>query len=155
IPVRNEGKHIARCLEGVLSQDYPPERMEVLIADGMSDDDTRQVLARVAASDPRVRVLDNPGRIVSTGLNAAIRLARGEVIIRMDAHTVYASDYVSQCLAVLDETGSDNVGGPARTEAKRYWERAIAAAYHSRFACGGARFHDVAYEGPVDTVTYG
>jgi succinoglycan biosynthesis protein ExoA len=100
-------------------------------------------------------VIDNPGRIVSTGLNSAIKAARGEIVVRMDAHTEYAPDYVQQCVAVLQETGADNVGGPARTRAETYLEKAVAAAYHSRFAVGGARFHDVNYEGWVDTVTYG
>jgi glycosyltransferase involved in cell wall biosynthesis len=155
MPVRNEGRHLAHCLEGILRQDYPRERLEVIVADGMSEDDTRAILTSFHRSDPPVRVIDNPQRIVPTGLNAALRLARGEVIVRMDAHTEYAPDYVAQCIAVLAETGADNVGGPARTRAEGYWERAIAAAYHSRFACGGARFHEVGYEGPVDTVTYG
>jgi GT2 family glycosyltransferase len=92
---------------------------------------------------------------VSTGLNAAIRAARGDTIVRMDAHTVYASDYVSQCLAVMSETGADNVGGPMQTTAKTYMERAIRAVFHSAFAVGGARSHHAGFEGYVDTVIYG
>jgi len=99
--------------------------------------------------------VDNPGRIVSTGLNAAIREAQGKIIIRIDVHTEYAPDYVHQCLAVREETGADNVGGPANTKAVGYVQSAICAAYHSPFSVGGARFHDVEYEGEVDTVTYG
>jgi glycosyltransferase involved in cell wall biosynthesis len=129
--------------------------MEVLIADGMSTDGTRNILAEYSARDDRVRVIDNPERIASTGLNAAVRSARGEVIVRMDAHTEYAQDYVRECVTTLLGTDAGNVGGPARTKATTYWERAVAAAYHSRFAVGGARFHQVAYEGYVDTVTYG
>jgi GT2 family glycosyltransferase len=102
-----------------------------------------------------VRVLSNPGRVVSTGLNIALRAARGEVIIRMDAHTSYAPDYLRQCLAVLRETGADNVGGPMRTTAKSYKQRAIRAVFHSPFAVGGARSHNPDYEGEVDTVIYG
>jgi len=104
---------------------------------------------------PTLRVIDNPGRIASTGLNAAIRAAQGQIVIRMDAHTDYAPDYLHRCVCTLQTTGADNVGGPARTKAETYLERAIAAAYHSRFSVGGARFHDVNFEGPVDTVTYG
>jgi succinoglycan biosynthesis protein ExoA len=155
IPVRNERKSITACLDGVLAQDYPQDRLEVLIADGMSDDGSRAILADFCARDCRVRVIDNPGRIVSTGLNAAIRQAQGEVIVRMDAHTEYAPDYVRTCVEVLGATRADNVGGPARTRADTYWQRAIAAAYHSSFSCGGSRFHDPDYEGEVDTVTYG
>jgi glycosyltransferase involved in cell wall biosynthesis len=155
LPVRNERGYIGRCLEGVLGQDYPSDRMEVLIADGRSTDGTRPFLAALAARDARVRVIDNPRGFVSPGLNAAIAEARGDVIVRMDAHTDYAPDYVQTCVEVLEATGADNVGGPARTRADTYWQRAIAAAYHSPFSCGGSRFHNVAYEGLVDTVTYG
>ena len=87
MPVRNEAPYIIRCLEAVLGQDYPADSMEVIIADGLSDDGTREKLEEFARRDPRVRVIANRGRIVSTGLNAVIEAARGDVIIRMDAHT--------------------------------------------------------------------
>jgi succinoglycan biosynthesis protein ExoA len=127
----------------------------VIVADGMSDDGTRAILDSYAARQPRIRILDNPARAVPAGLNAAIRAARGEIILRMDAHTAYAPDYVRECLATLEKTGAENVGGPARTKARGYMGRAIAAAYHSPVACGGARFHDPSYEGWADTVPYG
>lgn len=157
VPCRNETGHIKPCLHSILAQDDPPggRSFEVLVADGMSDDGTRDVILALAASNPHLRLIDNPGRIVSTGLNAAIRAARGEIIIRMDAHTEYAPDYVRQCVAVLTETGADNVGGPACTRAEGYRQRAICAAYHSPFSVGGARFHDPSYEGELDTVVYG
>ncbi len=104
---------------------------------------------------PILRVVDNPGLNAACGLNAAIRAARGDIIVRADAHTEYAPDYLLKCLEVLQQTGADNVGGPARTKAEGYRQRAIAAAYHSPFSVGGARFHDNDYEGYVDTVTYG
>jgi len=109
----------------------------------------------MAGRFPQLRVLNNPGRIVSTGLNAAIQAARGEIIIRMDAHTTYAPDYVRQCLAVLQETGADNVGGPMRTRADTFMEEAIRAVFHCAWAVGRARSHDPDYEGLVDTVIYG
>ncbi len=125
------------------------------MAEGMSADGTRDILAGVQAQDARVRMIDNPAGIVSTGLNAAIRAARGEVVIRMDAHTEYAPDYVRQCVAVLQETGADNVGGPWVARGAGYFSRAIAAAFQSPFAVGGARGHDAGYEGPLDTVYLG
>jgi cellulose synthase/poly-beta-1,6-N-acetylglucosamine synthase-like glycosyltransferase len=102
-----------------------------------------------------MRVLDNPEKIAPTGLNRAIREARGEIIIRMDAHTTYAPDYVRSCVEVLQETNADNVGGPALTRADGYIAQAIAHAYHTRFATGGARFRDPQYKGPVDSVVFG
>ncbi len=104
---------------------------------------------------PSVRVIENPERIAPTGLNRAILAANGEYIVRMDVHTRYADDYIVRCLEVIRSTGATNVGGAARTEATEWVPRAIAAAYGSAFAVGGARFHFPDYEGAVDTVTYG
>jgi succinoglycan biosynthesis protein ExoA len=155
VPCRNEKDHIQACVGSILAQELSPEDFEIIVADGMSDDGTQEILKQLAQEAPHLRVIDNPRRIVSTGLNAAIAVARGAVIVRMDAHTEYASDYVRQCLTVLRETSADNVGGPARTKSSGYLQSAICAAYHSPFAVGGARFHQVEYEGYVDTVTYG
>jgi hypothetical protein len=124
----------------------------------MSEDGTGAVLRDFIRDNPAgrsIRIIPNAARIVSSGLNAAIGAARGEVIVRMDCHTEYARDYLVQCVACLNTTKADNVGGPARTRPESYMERCIAAAYHSPFAVGGARFHDVDFEGYVDTVTYG
>jgi glycosyltransferase involved in cell wall biosynthesis len=155
IACRNEEGSLKTCLRSILAQEPLAGGFEVIIADGMSEDGTRTILKQFASEDPRIRVVDNPGRIVSTGLNMAVRAARGQIIARMDAHTEYAPDYIRQCVTVLQETGADNVGGPARTKSRGYRQSAICAAYHSAFAVGGARFHKVEYEGEVDTVTYG
>lgn len=152
---RNEAQHIEPVLQSVLSQQGIQGGFEVVIADGMSEDGTRDIVGQLAEKDGRIRLIDNPGRIASTGLNSAIAVAKGTVIVRMDAHTEYAADYVRCCLEVQEQTKADNVGGPARTKASRYLEKAIAAAYHSVFSVGGAKFHNPNYEGPVDTVTYG
>jgi succinoglycan biosynthesis protein ExoA len=155
VACRNERKTIHNLLDSICRQSLGGAKIEVLIADGMSDDGTRPILALYRRIVLPLRVIDNPDRIVSAGLNAAIRAARGEIIIRMDAHSEYAPDYIRRCLEVLAETQADNVGGPALTCADGYLGRAIAFAYHSRFACGGAKFHDAEYEGYVDTVPYG
>ena len=164
LPCRNEADRITPCLESILRQEPLTGGMEIIIADGQSEDGTRDILARwQAAVETRrcgvpgiaIRVLENPGRFASIGLNAAIRAATGDIIIRLDAHTEFAPDYVQQCVAQMQITGADNVGGPARTKPETYIEHAIAAAYHSWFSVGGARFHNLVYEGYVDTVTYG
>src|SRR3982751_3481208 len=152
LPCRNEAGYIEECLTSIFAQDLPKGVVEIIVADGMSTDGTREYLDRKAREHPEVRVLNNLGRIVSTGLNAAIKAARGDIIVRMDAHTTYASDYVRQCLAVMKETGADNVGGPMQTTAATFMERAIRAVFHSRIAVGGARSHQADYEGYVDTV---
>ena len=155
-PCRNERGHIGPFLESLLSQDYPADQWELIVADGMSDDGTREILREMESRyAPRLRVIDNPGRIVSTGLNAAIRQARGHYLVRMDCHTEYAPDFIRRSIEVLEQTGADNAGGPARTRARTYLQRAIAAAYHSPFSCGGASFHNDDFEGYSDTVPYG
>src|SRR5262249_34248200 len=84
-----------------------------------------------------------------------IRLARGDIVIRMDAHAEYAPDYMMQCVTVLRQTGADNVGGVPRTKNHDFRAKLFGAAFHSRFAVGGARCHLLGYEGYVDTVCYG
>ncbi len=155
IPCRNEAGCIAEVLDSVLAQELDGIDWEVIVADGLSDDGTRAILDAYRAREPRIRVIENPARAVPAGLNTAIRQSRGEIVLRMDAHTAYAPDYVRRCLEALRATGAANVGGPARTKPSGYWSRAIAAAYHSPVACGGARFHDPNYEGWADTVPYG
>jgi glycosyltransferase involved in cell wall biosynthesis len=155
LPCRNEAAHIESCLNSILLQDVAEGDLELIVADGMSTDGTREILQRLANLNPQVRVIENPSGIVSTGLNAAIRAARGQVIVRMDAHTEYSVDYVQRCLETLNRMAVENVGGPARTKASTFRQKAIAAAYHSPFSVGGARFHDSEFEGFVDTVTYG
>jgi succinoglycan biosynthesis protein ExoA len=155
IPCRNEKDSIEACVRSVLAQESPPGGFEIVVADGISDDGTREILDRLAVTDPRLRVIENPGRVVSTGLNAAIGSVRGGIIVRMDAHTHYAPDYLCQCVAVLRETGADNVGGPWVAKGKGYLSRGIAAVFQSAFAVGGARGHNPRYEGRVDTVYLG
>lgn len=155
VPCRNERDSIETCLRSILAQEPPTGGFEVIVADGVSDDGTREMLGRFVAENSCVRVADNPGRIVSTGLNEAIKAASGQIIVRMDAHTDYASDYLRQCVAVLGETGVDNVGGPWIAKGNGIISEAIAAAFQSRFCMGGARGHDENYEGLIDTVYLG
>ena len=155
VPCRNERDHIETALNSILIQELPGGNFEVIVADGMSDDGTREIVRQVTRRDSRVRMVDNRGAIVSTGLNAAIREARGSIIIRMDAHTRYAPDYIRQCVEVLEETAADNVGGPWIAQGRERIGKAIAAAFQSSFACGGARGHNPHYSGPVDTVYLG
>ncbi len=155
LPCRNEKANIEACVRSILSQDAPHGGFEVIVADGISNDGTREILKRLEEGDSRLHVIDNPGRIVSTGLNAAIRVAQGKVIIRMDAHTEYAPDYVRACVSVLAETGADNVGGAWVARGRGLTGQTIAAAFKSPFAFGKARAHDPEYEGVLDTVYLG
>jgi succinoglycan biosynthesis protein ExoA len=156
IPCLNEERHIEACLADILAQDYPADRFEILVADGMSNDRTREILGEMAARHPgRLRVLDNPRRLQAPAMNAMIAAARGEVIVRMDVHARYAPDYVRQCVEVLEETGADNVGGAQRAVADTWFQRALCAALDSPLGVGGARYRDPDMEGFVDTVFLG
>jgi glycosyltransferase involved in cell wall biosynthesis len=159
VPCRNEARHVEPFCRSVLAQQMADDvRLQLVIADGMSDDGTRERLAQLAADDPRIVWIDNPGRIVSTGLNRALGRAEGEVIVRMDVHTEYAPDYVAQCLAALAETGADNVGGPWHAEPDADagpTAHAVAAAFQSRWVAGGAASRALDHSGWVDTVYLG
>jgi glycosyltransferase involved in cell wall biosynthesis len=157
MPIRNEAGFIARSLTAALAQDYPHDRMEVLIADGMSTDETRDVVARVAQrySGIRVTVIDNPGKIVPTGINAALLHAQGQIIVRVDGHTIVEPDYVRECIAALERSGASNVGGRMDPVSEGRFGEATALATSSPFGVGGARFHYSDREEWVDTVYMG
>lgn len=155
VPCRNEVSAIAVTVDSIRAQDPIDGDFEVIVADGMSDDGTRAILSQLMTADSRITMVDNPEGIVSTGLNRAIRQAQGKIIIRMDAHTIYARDYVRRCVEVLRETDADNVGGPWVAQGVGTIGRAIAAAFGSGLAAGGARSHDYQYQGIVDSVYLG
>lgn len=156
LPVRNEERFITSCLKSISAQDYPKEQIEVLIAEGMSDDDTLGKIAEYDSIDKDldITVLKNQKQTVSAGLNLGFRNAKGDVLIRMDAHAKYGSDYISQCLAVMERTGAANVGGPALALPgdDSALARAIALAHHSPFGLGGGAFRNPRAEGFVETV---
>jgi succinoglycan biosynthesis protein ExoA len=156
IPCFNEERHIKACLEDAFAQDYPADRVEVLVGDGMSTDRTRAILDTVSTQRPgRLRIIDNPRRLQAPAMNAMISAARGEIIVRMDVHARYARDYVRQCVLVLDETGAENVGGAQRAVPETWFQRALCAALDSPLGVGGARYRDPNREGFVDTVFLG
>jgi len=157
LPIRNEAKFIARSLGAVLAQEYDPRRMEVLVADGMSTDATRAVVEACAAAAPEVPVaiVDNPEGIVPTGINAALSRARGDVIVRVDGHTVVEPDYVRECVEALRRSGAQNAGGRMTAVGTGAVARAVAVATSSPFGVGGARFHYSPREEWVDTVYMG
>jgi glycosyltransferase involved in cell wall biosynthesis len=156
VPCRNEADHIDRFLDCLFRQKLPAgAEIEVLLADGWSDDGTRERIESRRWLNPQLRIIDNPKKIVSAGLNAAIGEARGEVIIRMDVHTIYARDYIAECLRALCDSGADNVGGPWVAAGSSYLSKAIALAFASRFVSGGGRAHNPRYEGCLDTVYLG
>lgn len=153
VPCFNEERYIETFLDDVFEQDYPSSSIEVLIGDGMSTDKTREILARIAERQPgRVRVIDNPKRLQAAAMNQMIAAAKGDVIVRLDVHARYAKDFVRQCVSVLEETGAQNVGGPARPAAEKWFQRAVCAALESKLAVGNSAYRNLDAEGWVETV---
>jgi succinoglycan biosynthesis protein ExoA len=155
MPAFNEERFIETCIRSVWAQDYPRERIEILIADGRSTDRTREILTTLGSEDPRIRVIDNPERLQAAGLGQIVKQARGDVIVRMDVHCEYATNYVSQCVSTLEGTGADNVGGAQRAKAKTHFQQALCAALLSPLGVGGASYRSASAEGFVDTVFLG
>lgn len=143
MPVRNEAAYIERSLGAVLAQDYPADRLEILVVDGLSDDGTREHVAAAAASRSNLRLLDNPLGIVPPGLNIGIDQARGDVIVRVDGHCEIAPDYVRRCVEHLLADGVEAVGGPIETVGETDEAQAIALAMSSWFGVGGSAFRTV------------
>ncbi len=157
IPMRNERRHIERCLASIISQDYSMERMEVMVIDGESNDGCGQQVLDFAARHPKIpiRLLQNQKRIIPAGLNAGIRAAQGDIIVRVDAHTTLAPNYVSTCVRYLLQGAADNVGGLMRPAGTTHVEQGVALAITSPFGVGDAKFHYSEDEQYVDTVYLG
>ncbi|HET9985613.1 MAG TPA: glycosyltransferase family 2 protein [Longimicrobiales bacterium] len=158
VPCRNEAHYIERCLASILDGEYPADRLEVLVVDGMSDDGTRELVARYAAAHPAVRLLDNPRRTTPVALNLGVRAARGDCIVLVGAHNEYPADFLSQSVAWLERSGADVVGGVCETRPGRddVVGRAIAGAMTRPFGVGNSRFR-IGAAAPcwVDTVPFG
>ena len=156
MPIRNEADFIERAIKSVLDNDYAAEKMEVLVVDGMSDDGTRETVERLSQADSRVRLLDNPKRIVPTAMNIGIKAARGDLFIRVDGHTEIPTDFVTKSVECLREhPDAWVVGGYIETVAGDYTGRAIASAMRSPVGVGNSRFRLGDYEGWVDTLAFG
>ncbi|MEX2033025.1 MAG: glycosyltransferase, partial [Candidatus Colwellbacteria bacterium] len=111
IPCRNEADFISRCLDSLLAQDYPKNKIEVLAIDGASTDGTRKIIESYTQKDGRIKLLDNPQKFTPVSLNIGIQNAKGDLITKTDAHTIYPPDYISKCVRYLDEYKTDAVGG--------------------------------------------
>lgn len=163
LPVRNEADFIERCLRSLLASDLPPESFELLVVDGMSSDGTREIVRRVAdesdAAGGRlaaVRLLDNPAGIVPHAMNAGIRAAGGEIIVRVDGHATVAADFLRRSVEELRRRPEAwCVGGPVETVNDGYVGRAIAGAMTSPVGVGNAMFRLGNFEGYVDTLAFG
>ncbi|MGD8634236.1 MAG: glycosyltransferase family 2 protein [Anaerolineales bacterium] len=159
VPCYNEVDGIGDLLEALAGQTYPLDRLEVIIADGMSSDGTRDRIQSFQRENPHLSILivDNPARIIPAALNVAIQSASGEIIIRLDAHSIPRPDYIARCVEVLEDQNVANVGGIWEIEpgSGSHVARGIAAAAAHPLGAGGARYRVGGPPGPVDTVPFG
>lgn len=140
MPVRNEQHHLSKAVESVLAQNYPGQ-IEILLAIGPSIDQTDLVAKALEEKHPEIRLIQNPKGLTTTGLNLAIAQSSGEVIIRVDAHSELAGDYISRGVKILRETGAVLLGGIMNAKGKTPLQKAVAFGYGSRFGLGGGRYH--------------
>lgn len=158
IPCRNEGKFIGPCLDSIIANDFPKDRLEVLVVDALSEDGTREAVAERAAGHEFIRLLDNPRKITPAALNTGIRAARGHIIMRMDAHTTYDFEYISKCVRALEQYGVDNVGGVWKIVPRdaTLIGQSIRCCLTHRFGMGNAHYRLAGRREPmlVDTVPF-
>jgi glycosyltransferase involved in cell wall biosynthesis len=159
IPCLNEFHFIRSCLASVLDFTMPSgaEVREILVIDGGSTDGTQDIVGDMAQSDPRIRLLQNPGRIQSKALNAALRVASCDYVIRLDAHSSYPHNYLTLTLETSLRTGCENVGGLFITQQRGggYAAAVVQALTTHGFGVGDAGYRTGAREGLTDTVPYG
>ena len=159
VPCRNERDYIVACLDSIFGTAYPLERLEVLVVDGRSDDGTRAIIEGYSVEHPGrpIRLIDNPQRITPIALNTGIRAARGDIVLRMDAHVFYPPEYIPRLVAALEETGADNVGGVlvTRPGAPGTMAQAIAVGLSHSFGVGNSYFR-IGVRAPrwVDTIAF-
>lgn len=154
IPVLNGASVVAGAIDSALNQDYAGP-LDVVVAVGPGSDDTKQVVDDLASADPRVTAVPNPTGNTSAGLNAAIQAATGSVIVRCDAQARLPAGYVARAVALLAETGADNVGGVQAATGTRFMQRAVAIAQSHPLGVGDARYRTGGDPGEVDTVYLG
>ncbi|HOG77804.1 MAG TPA: glycosyltransferase family 2 protein [Anaerolineaceae bacterium] len=159
VPCRNEERTIRLLLEAIMGQSFPQEALEIIIADGMSTDSTRAVIAEFQATHPdlRLKVVDNLKRNIPAAVNAGIRAAEGELLLRLDAHSVPHAEYIARCYDALMQNVADVVGGVWDIQAQEntWIARSIAAAAAHPLAVGDAQYRHGKQAGYVDTVPFG
>lgn len=156
MPVFNEEQYIEQCVDSLLKQDYPIDKMEWIFVDGCSTDRTVEILSGYREKYPAlIRVCNNPNRVVPHAMNIGIAASKGKYIVRLDAHADYATDYISKCIYYLENTDAENVGGVAETKANGFTGKAIAKMLSSKFGVGNSQFRTNGESGYVDTVPFG
>ena len=154
MPCYNEEKFVTRALDSLIDE-YSLINCEIIVADGMSQDKTRENLIALRTRGLPLRIIDNQKKSQTHGLNLGISEARGDIIVRADAHCQYPPDYIRKCVDLLENKYAANVGGVMAPQGSKPLQKAIALAMQHPFGVGDARFHLGKYSGYVDTVYLG
>jgi len=154
LPILNEERYLAGAIQGILGQKYDGP-LEVILALGPSTDKTNEIATALAASDPRIVLVDNPTGRTAAALNLAIAQAQYSIICRIDGHAEIAPTYIASAVEVMNQTGAVNVGGVMAASGQGGFEQAVATAMRSPLGVGAARFHVGGNAGPADTVYLG
>ncbi|MDR2997673.1 MAG: glycosyltransferase family 2 protein [Microbacterium sp.] len=154
MPVLNERAYLEHAVASVLSQDVDGPT-ELVLALGPSGDGTTELAHRLAASDDRIRVVDNPAADIPIGLNLAIRASRYPTVIRVDAHSELSPGYAHRAMQTLERTGAANVGGVMRAEGRTPFQKAVARLYNSPVGLGGGAYHGSTHEGEAESAYLG
>lgn len=155
MPVLNEERYVAASLHAVTAQDYPHGLLEIIVVDGMSTDRTREIVCTLADEDKRIRLLLSSKRRTPFSMNIGVAAATGDVLVRIDGHSIVGTDHVRRCVEYLLQSGVDHVGGVLRATGRTYVAKTIALAMSSPFGVGTARFRYTAHEQDIDTVPFG
>lgn len=156
IPCRNEADFISKCIQSVLDCDYPKDKLEVLVIDGISTDGTREEIEKISKQNNIVRLLDNPQKIVPTAMNIGIRQTKGEIVIRIDGHAEVPNDFIMKNVnELIEHREAWCVGGPIESVNQSFVGKAIAAAMSSPVGVGNAMFRLGNFKGYVDTIAFG
>lgn len=154
IPAYNESANIEKLIRDFLSTKYP-NLIEIFVADGGSTDGTQEIVERLSSEDSRVKLIHNPDKIQSAGLNLILQKCTGDIFMRADAHSDYAPDYIEQCVEALQKSRAINVGGAQRFVAKTPFQAGVTLASKSILGSGGAKYRDPNYDGYAETVYLG
>jgi glycosyltransferase involved in cell wall biosynthesis len=154
LPILNEARDLRECISAILKQDYAGD-LEIILALGPSTDNTNEIAKRLAESDSRIKLVENPTGKTAAGLNLAIAAAANEIICRIDGHSEISNSYIKIAVEIMNQTGAVNVGGLMQADAKHGFQSVVATAMRSKIGVGASKFHTGGEAGPADTVYLG
>ena len=156
MPIYNEAEYIKKAVESVIMSDYPHNKLEVLVVDGMSNDGTRDIVAEIASEDSRIRLIDNPQKIQAVAMNIGLREMKGQLFARLDGHAEISNDFIKNSVRCAhDKSDAWIVGGAIDTISESYVGKAISFAMQTPVGVGNAMFRRGDFEGWVDTLAFG